>query len=181
VLVLVLARLQTLGARFHGEEAGSVRRLGQDGIELRHTAVGDELLGAVDAIAGDVALVVGDPIGNRLQRRHVGTRGRLGHAVGHDQALAGDAAQPVLLLFVGAAHDDRIGAQGDGQESRGHAQVDGRHLFRDPADIHGAAAQAAHALRQEDQMQAHVRRQQFAYEVHGKFIIMVKLQEFLVG
>ena len=48
------------GAALDDEEARPVGGLGQDGVEVGDAAVGDELLGAVEAVAGDVAGRVDD-------------------------------------------------------------------------------------------------------------------------
>ncbi len=158
--------------------AGSLR---QDRVELRHAAVGDELLGAVEAIVRDRARRVAHRLGARLEGRHVAAGRRFGHPVGDDHPLAGDARQPARLLLRRAAHDDRIGAEADRQERRGHAQIDARHLLRDETDIARAAAESAHRLRQEEQVEPHVGRKQGADELLREGLGLIEGQNPLVG
>ena len=69
--------------------------------DVGHRAVGDEGLGAVDAVAVAVAL------GARAQREGVGARAGLGHRVHADQRAVAQAGQVAPLLLLAAVLPDR--------------------------------------------------------------------------
>ncbi len=181
VLVLVPPGAEPGRVALQHEEARPARRVRQDRVELRHAAVRDELLGAVEAVRGHGAARVPHRLGARLQGRDVAAGRRFRDAVGDDQALGGDPGQPLLALRLGAADQDRVGAEADRQERRGDPEVDGRHLLRDTADVLGAAAEAAGALGQEDQVEPHLGGQHGADDVVRELVGAVQLEDALVG
>ena len=178
VLDLLLAHLEPGGAALHHEEAGAARRLGQDGVQVGDRAVGDELLGAVQAVGRD-RFALHDRLGHGLERGHVAARLGLGDPVGHDQPLLGHAPQPPLPLLLGGAHAQRIAAQGDGQKGGGHPQIELGHLLADPVDVPGPAAHAAAVLGEEDQVQPHLGPEHGADHLLGEDVLVVPLQALL--
>ena len=88
-------------------------------------------------------------------------------------------AEPLLLLLVGGAHQDGVGAQMDGQEAGRHAQADLGHLFGDRGDVAGAAAHAAVFLGDEEQLQADLGTEQFADGLFRKDLLGVPLAQLL--
>ena len=85
-------------------------------------------------------------------------------------------AEPLLLLRVGAADQDGVGAQMDGEEAGGDAEADLAHLLGDRGDVAGAAAQAAVLLGDEEQLQADLGSEQLADDVLGEDLVCVALR-----
>ena len=81
-----------------------------------------------------------------------------------------------LLLLGSSADRNRIAAQKRGEQGRGEAKIDARHLFADEVDIEGASAQAAVLLGNEQQLNAELVR--VAHVVDDLFRALVALVEF---
>ena len=94
-------------------------------------------------------------------------------------AFLGQLAEPLLLLLVGGAHQDGVGAQMDGQEGGGHAQADLGHLLGDRRDVAGAAAHAPVLLGDEEQLQADLGPEQLADGFFGEDLLCVPLAQLL--
>ena len=157
VLLLRLARNEPRSALLDDEEGWAFGRLGQDGQEIGVPAVGNELLGTVDDVTGDGAVVVHDGRGRGLQIGEVASGFGLGDGVRHDRALLSQLAEPFLLLGFGRADQDGVGSQMDGQKGRAHSQADLGHLLGESGHVAGAAAHPPVLLRDEEKLQADLR------------------------
>ncbi|MNT26397.1 hypothetical protein D3C72_1619680 [compost metagenome] len=121
---------------------GALRRvgLGHDQHHAREKAVGDEGLGAADAVAA-----VGLLLGARAHALQVGAGARLGHGDGADQLAARHARQVALLLFLGAVVQEVV--RHDGVHRAGHAaECAARLLFVEHGLVAEVAARAAVGL-----------------------------------
>ena len=175
VLVLVLARDEPRRALLDQKEGRSVGSRGQHRVKLGETAVGDELLGAVDFVALELA-VFEHPVGLGSNGRQLAARQRLGHGVGDDQTLVADAAKPVLALLLGGAHHDGIGAEKDGEKGRGHAEVEAGHLLGHAVDVVGRASEPTQLLGNEQEVKPDLRAEQLLDETERKLVLVVELE-----
>ena len=119
--------------------------------------------------------------GDGLQRAEVAARLRLGRAVGHQQALGGDASQPASLLLRRAADHDRVAAEERRQHRGGDAEVDGGHPLAGPVDVEGRAAHAAVLLGDEQQLDAEVVAAHPLDQLGGELVALVEVDEQLLG
>ena len=106
-LLLFRADNQTLKALLH-QEGGEVLLvdLGENGIQLGETTVGDELLGAVQ----DVVLAVFGEHRGGLGSKGVAAGARFGEAVGRRPLTGDQFLQIFLFLLLGSVVDERQGA-----------------------------------------------------------------------
>ena len=179
VLLLRLAGAEARHVLLDDEEGRAVGRLGEYRQEVGIAAVGDELLVAADAVAGDGAVVADDRSGGGGESGEVAARLGLGDRVGDDGALLGKPAQPLLLLLVGAAHQDGVGPQVDDEEPGADAEADLAHLLGDGGHVAGAAAHAAVLLGYEQQLQTDVGSQQLADDLLGEDLLGVPFADLL--
>ena len=181
VLVLRLVVREALGACVDNEPGGPGGRVGQNRVVVGDAAVRDPLLAAVDLVADDLAIFL-DAVGGGLQRAQVAAGFRLGCAVGEENALVGDPAQPLLLLLGSGAEGDRIAAQERGEKRGGDAEIDARHLFADEIDVEGAAAHAAVLFGNEQELDAElVRVAHVANNFHRTFVALIQSDQLFVG
>ena len=162
------------------KEGRSVGGRGQHRVELGEAAVGDELLGAVDLVALELA-VLDHALGLGADGRQLAARQRLGHGVGDDQPLVADAAKPVLALLLGGAHHDGIGAEEDGEKGGGHAEVEASHVLGHAVHVVGRAAEPAQLLGNEQQVQADLRPKQLLDEPERELVLLVEVEANLGG
>ena len=161
-------------------QLGPGGRIRQDRVGVRHPAVADPLLAAVDLVAGD-PVAVHHPLGGGLQRRQVAAGVRLGGAVGEQNPFFRDARQPDLLLLRRGAHRDRIAAQKRGQYRGGHAQIDARHLFAHAIHVERAAAHAAVFFGDEQKLDAQlVRAAHVPHDLDRAFVARIQVDQNLV-
>ncbi len=176
VLVLRLAVTEVLGVALDDEPAGSAGRQGEDGEDVRHAAVADPLLAARELVADDRAVLL-DGDGGGAQRREIAAGLGLGGAVGHEDALVGDASEPVLLLLRRAAHRDGIAAERGRQQAGRDAEIDARQLLAEPVDVEGAAAHAVVGLGNEEQVEAELGAAHLADDLGGELVPRVELEQ----
>jgi hypothetical protein len=176
VLILRLVVAEAFRVFFYDEPTRTTGRVGQDCVGVSNSAVADPLLGSVDLVADDPA-VLGDPVRGGLQRSQIAAGFRLSRAVGEQQSLFRDARQPVLLLLRSGAHGYWVAAEKCRQHSRGNAQINARHLFTDQIHIEGAAAETAAVLGDEQQLNAQlVRAAHVPDDVQGAFVAFIQLE-----
>ena len=181
MLFFALAALVAWRVLFHDEKGGALRCAGENGDEIRVAPGRDELLGAVDAVAGDLARTVGHGVGLGLEGGDVAARVGLGHRVGHERLAGGDLAEPLLFLLLGGADHDGVGPELDGEEGGGDPQADFGHLPRHHAAVPRPAAQAAVNLRDHQQLQADLGAQHFPDDLLRKDLLAVELENFFLG
>ena len=147
------------------EPARPAGREGQHRAEIGDAAVRDPLLGAADLVARTRA-VLRHRFGGRLQRREVAARLGLGGAVGHQQALLGDAGHPALLLLGGAARrrSGRSPGTSPSTEVATPRSIVG-HALADPVHVDCAAAHPAELLGDEQELDAELLAAHPAYEL----------------
>jgi len=162
----------------HVGPAGAVARsVREDRVDVGVAAVADPLLGAVEPVA-DGPAVLDDRRGRRLEGAEVGAGGRLGGAVREEEPLLGDPAEPVLLLLLGAAEGDRVGAEEGREDARRDAEVDRGDEGAGLVDVPRAPAEPAVGLRDEHELDAESRRvAELADGVLGELVVVVELQE----
>lgn len=181
VLLLAFALIESLCALLDDEKGRAFGGFGQQGNEIGITAGGDELLVAVDPVAGDFSGVIGYRIGRGLQGGQIAAGIRLGHRIGHQGIAVGDGAQPFLFLLFGTPFQQRIGAQLDRKETGSNTQAYFGHLAGDGAAVSRTAADAAIFLRNENQLQTDFGTQHLADLFFRENIQFVELLNFLLG
>ena len=180
MLVLGLAVREARGVTVDHEPGRPAGRQRQHRAGIGDAAVGDPLLAAVDPVADDRA-VLEPGVGGRLQRAEVAAGLGLGGAVGQQEALLGDPAEPELLLLVGAADQDRVAAEEGGEHAGGDAEVDRGHPLADAVDVERAAAHPAVLLGDEQQLDAELLAAHAAHELLRELVALVELDQQLVG
>ena len=168
------------GVAVDDEPARAAGGVGQDRVQVGDAAVADPLLLAGDPVRRDGAVVAGHRHGDGLQRPEVAARLRLGRAVGHQQALGGDASQPASLLLGRAPDHDRVAAEERRQHRGGDAEVDGGHPLADPVDVEGRAAHAAVLLGDEQQLDAQILAAHPLDQLGGELVALVEVDEQLL-
>jgi hypothetical protein len=130
----------------------------------------------------DLAVVVLHRGRGGLQGAEVGASLRLGGAVGEDDTLAGDGAEPFLLLLLGGADDDGVGAE-EGREDRGgQTDVLARHDLAHAVGVEGSAVHPVVGLGDEDQLNAQLLGVAHrAHDVLGATVLVVELKLQLGG
>ena len=176
VLDFVVPDAQTLGRSLDDEERRPAGGAGENGVEIGDPAVGDELFGARDPVGDDSARGVGDGVGDGCQGGDVAARRRFGDGIPDDQPFLGDPAEPRLPLLVGAADDDRVDSQRDGEECRRHAEVDARHFLRNSQQVPSAAPETADLFGQKDQVEPDFRPQQFGDQLGWKGVLGIETE-----
>ncbi len=123
-----------------------------------------------------------DALGGGLERAKIAAGLRFGRAVGEQDSLVGDSAQPQLLLLRRGADGDGIAAQECGEQRGGDAEIDARHLLADEIDVEGAAAHAAVFLGNEQELNAQlVGVAHVANDLDRALIAFVQCDQFFVG
>ncbi|CPR13355.1 hypothetical protein BN971_04665 [Mycobacterium bohemicum DSM 44277] len=179
VLVLRRRRREARGALLDDEPRRAGGRERQHGVGVGDRAVADPLLAPGDRV-GRHPPVGGDRGGRRLHGAQVAAGFGLGGAVGEQDALLGDPAQPLLALLVGRADQDRIGAQEGGENRCGEPDVDARQAFTDPVGVEGPAAQPAVLLGDEHQLNTEVLAAHRADGLLGADVVVVEFEQPLV-
>ncbi len=174
VLVLGLGAGEALGSLVHDEPCRAAGGQREDRGGVGDGAVGDPLLRAADAVAGDLAVDL-DRDGLGLHRAQVGPGLGLGGAVGEDDPVLGDRAEPLLLLLLGGADQDRVAAQERGEDRGGQADVLAGHDLAEQVGVEGPTAHASVRLGDEDQLDAQVGRHR-THRVLGADVLVVELQ-----
>ena len=148
-LVLLGADGQAGRVALH-EEGGdaAVLELGVEREEVGEARVGDELLGAVEAVAA-----VGQAGGRRAHGAGVGPGAGLGERVRPDRGAGREAGQVAGALLLGAEEDERQGADARVGEVGHRERVGGRQRLADDHRGDGVEPRAAVGLRHLD---AHV-------------------------
>ena len=181
MLVLRLAEDEPGSVAVDDEPARAAGGVGEDRVEVGDTAVADPLLLAGDPVRRDGAGVVGDRHGDGLHRTEVASRLRLGGAIGHQQALAGDPSQPASLLVRCASDHDRVAAQERRQDRRGHAEVDAGHPLTGSVHVEGRTAHAAVLLGDEQQLDAEVVAAHPLDQLGRELVTFVQVDQQLFG
>ena len=159
MFILMFAGYQAFSAARNDEKRGAVRRIGQNGVKLRHTAVGDELLLAVDPVPFNLTLLIQNPFRLGLQRLNIAARLRFGNTIGDHQAFIGNLPNILFFLLRGGAHPNGVHPQTDGQKRRGHRQVHLGHPLAYDGNFRGACAQAPVSLRNKNEVERNIRTQ----------------------
>jgi len=181
--VLVLGRTdrEARGVALDDEERGSARSPHQYSVDLGYAAIGDELLGAVDPVCPDLPFFIEDWLGHRLEASDVRAGLRFGDPIGNDETLLADAPEPVFLLLLGTADDDRVDPETDREKGGGDAEIHPSHLLRHPEDIAAAPAKPPHLLRQEQKVQPELGAEHLVDQLDWKFRLLVQMESsFLV-
>ncbi len=137
-------------------------------------------LRAVDEVVGDVPVVVLLGYRGRCQRTQVAAGLGLGGAVREEDALLGDATQPLRTLLLGRADEDRVGAEERGENRGGQTDVDAAHAFAHAVDVERAAAHPAVLLGQEDQLDPELLALHGPDKVFRAHVVMVELEHPVV-
>ncbi len=180
MLVLVLAGNEPGRPLLDQEEGRTVGRGRQHRVKLSVTAVRNELLGAVDLVALELA-VLDDPVGLGANRGKLAPGQRLGDGVGDNQAFIADATKPVIALLFRRAHDDGIGAEKNGQECGGHAEIQARHIFGNAVHVVGRASESSQLFRNKQQVQPNLGTQELLDESQRKLVLLVEVEAYFCG
>ena len=126
------------GALLHDEPGRPARGERQNRVDVRDRAVADPLLTPVESVGGHLPVGL-DRGGRRRHGTQVAAGLGLGGAVGEQDALLGDASQPLLALLGGRADQDRVGAEEGGEHRGRDPDVDAGEPFADPVGVERAA------------------------------------------
>ena len=181
VLVFGLVVSKTLRVFFDDEPGWTAGRVCQHCICAGDSTVADPLLVAVNFVAHD-ASVLKDAIGRGAQGSQIAAGFRLGGAVGKQQSLIGDAAQPELLLLVGGADRDGIAAEKSSQHGGRNPEIDPRHLLANAVDVERATAHAAELFGNKQKLNTQlVGAAHVTDDFDGAFVAVVEIDQNFVG
>ena len=186
----VAAANAVLVLRFPVTQAGSILfdykpgwppgRSSQNGIQVGIASIADPLLVSGNFVPGNLS-ILHDGICHSPKCSQITSSLRFCGSIGHEQPLLADARQPELLLFIGAAEDNRVASKKGGQNSGRDSKIDTGQFLTHPVNVKGAPTHALKLLRNEEELNTQSGTAHFPYNLNRKFFLSVKFQDLLFG